>query len=331
MKINYFMAKKGEHHEEASEKSSDDGKVGKFFANNYWMIATIVLALVLIGVLIFNSFDGAAGNIAIGKSITSFVQESMGVTPNITSIVEVNNGSLGKLYQVSGDIQGQEFQIYVSKGGDYLLSVTPLKVAATAAAKNTNTPTQTTVSKTDKPVSELFIWSYCPYGVTALTPFAEVAKLLGSSADFKVVLYYDGHGAHETQQNKIQACIQKYDKAKYWDYAIQFSSKIYTKCSGDAACDKTESTVIMKSLGIDSTKIFSCVASEGASLIAADSQRAQTLGVTGSPSLVVNGVIVNAARTADAYKTEICSAFNSAPAACGTTLSTAAGSTTGNC
>jgi len=197
----------------------------------------------------------------------------------------------------------------------------------------TDTPTQTTVTKSDKPISELFVWSYCPYGVTAQKPFSEVAKLLGNSADFKVVLYYDGHGAYETQQNKIQACIQKYDKAKYWDYSIQFVDKVYPKCSSarTEVCDKTESTAVMKSLGIDSTKIFSCVASEGAALIAADAQRAQSLGVTGSPSLVVNGVIVNAARTADAYKTAICDAFNSVPASCDTALSTTAGSTTGNC
>jgi hypothetical protein len=322
------MAKKEESSEKVSEHKASEGKVGKFFSKNYWMIATIVLVVLLIGVLIFN-YAGGASKAQVEKSIVSFVEENVGTTPNITSIETVKNGSLGKLYVVSGNIQGQEFQIYVSKGADYLLSVTPLKVAATTATPET--PAQTTVTKSDKPVSELFIWSYCPYGVTALTPFAEVAKLLENSADFKVVLYYDGHGAHETQQNKIQACIQKYDKAKYWDYAIQFSSKIYTKCSGDATCDKTESTVIMKALGIDSTKIFNCVNTEGASLIAADAKRAQALGVTGSPSLVVNGAIVNAARTADAYKTAICGAFNSAPASCSTALSTAAGSTTGNC
>jgi hypothetical protein len=322
------MAKK-ENKDISEEIKEDTKKAIKFTSKHYWMIATISLAIVLLIILSYGSFSGI-GKTRAGELVQSLISEQYGVDININNITIVNNGSLGKLYFVEGEYQGQVVEAYVSRDGKYLIpSIIP--ITAPTQTTTVDTPASTDVPKSDKPSNELFIWSYCPYGVTALTPFAEVAKLLGDKADFKVVLYYDGHGAHETQQNKIQACIQKYDKAKYWDYAIQFASKVYTKCSGDATCDKTESTTIMKSLGIDSAKIFTCVNSEGASLTAADSARAQSLGVTGSPSLVINGVIVQAARTAEAYKTEVCNAFNSAPASCGSTLSSTAGTTSGSC
>jgi protein-disulfide isomerase len=323
------MVRKKENHEEHSEQKSDDGKVGNFFANNYWMIAAIILAVVLVGVLIFNSVKGISASEAEQKTV-SFLVSGYGLSESMIEVKGVS--SAGDFYFVNFSVQGQTGQFAVSKDGKYIGQMVEVK-AVSSGDNNDDTPASTEIPKSDKPTTELFVWSYCPYGVTAQKPFSEVAKLLGSSADFKVVLYYDGHGAYETQQNKIQACIQKYDKAKYWDYSIQFVDKVYPKCGTERteACDKTESTAAMKTLGIDSAKIFTCVSSEGASLIASDAARAQSLGVTGSPTLVVNGVISSAARTADSYKTEICGAFNSAPSACGTALSTAAGSTTGNC
>jgi len=80
----------------------------------------------------------------------------------------------------------------------------------------------------ETPVAELYIWSYCPYGVTALKPFAEVASLLDDYASFRVYLYYAGHGDFEEQQNKIQACIQNLGyEEEYWEYAQDFVTKIY--------------------------------------------------------------------------------------------------------
>ena len=78
-------------------------------------------------------------------------------------------------------------------------------------------------------------------------------------------------------------------------------------------------------------KVLACVDSDGQSLIDAYSEKAQTSGVSGSPTLMINGVKVNSARTADAYKTSVCSAFNTAPSECATALSSTATATSGNC
>jgi len=219
----------------------------------------------------------------------------------------------------------------VTKDGEYLVQgLTPLNRAQQTAPGQQELAD---IPKSDKPEVELFIWSYCPYGVQAQGPLAEVVSLLGDSADFKTALYYDGHGAYETQQNKIQACMQDLGEEKYWDYVAGFVDNVYPVCgeSRDIDCDRTESIKLMDSLGIDSSVVMSCVDSKGASLIGADAQKSQQSGVEGSPTLFVNGVKANVARTAEAYKTVVCSAFNEAPEECSTILDASAVASSGNC
>jgi len=314
---------------EKTEKSSDDGfsSMTEKLRTNPWIVSTLVLGLFALVLLFFMFKGGITGNVISETDIESKFLDFAGAQGvSGVEIVAVENS--GSYYDLTYSLNGQVGHFYITKDGEYFA---PVFYPLTGNAVSDNEETPKEVPKSDKPVAELFIWSYCPYGVTALTPFAEVAKILGNSAEFKVRLYYDGHGEHETQQNKIQACIQKYDKTKYWDYAINFASKVYTKCSGNAACDKSESTAIMKSLGIDSNKILTCVESEGESLIGVDSQRAGAVGISGSPSLVINNVFASVARNAEAYKQAVCSAFNTAPSGCSQTMSSSQATASGSC
>jgi len=305
-------------------------KVAKFFKNktNVWMTVSVVLAIVVI-VMLLVLVSGSMSKTKAANTLVSYLNEKTGGGVALIAV-----SSMGSIYEVNVSYQGQEIPVYITKDGKYFLAGAEEIISAgdnSITGQAVDTPAN--VPKSDKPVTELFIWSYCPYGVTALSPFAEVAKLLGDSAEFKVVLYYDGHGPFETQENKIQACIQKYDKARYWDYAISFVNNIYPKCSASRTedCDKTEAVALMKTLGIDSTKIMSCVSTEGDSLIAQDAARAQQLGVTGSPSFVIGDVIVNTGRDAESYKTAVCNAFNNAPDSCSEVLSSTSGTTSGAC
>ncbi len=301
---------------------------------NPWVASTFVLGLFVLVLLITNFSGGLTGNIIseneAGEKLLAFYQSS-GVEGLTLDSVE----DIGSVYKVNFEYQNNTIPLYMTKDGNLAGSLNPINEDISPDASQQNSQTPAEITKSDKPVVELFIWSYCPYGVQAQGPLAEVAKLLKDKAEFNTILYYDGHGAFETQQNKIQACIQKLAKDKYWDYAAEFVKTIYPKCSSsrDVACDKDESVKLMKSLGIDSTKVLACVDSDGEALIKAYSDKAQQSGVSGSPTLVVNGVKVNSARTADAFKTSVCSAFNTAPSQCGTALSsTATASTTAaNC
>ena len=60
----------------------------------------------------------------------------------------------------------------ITKNGKILIAGQTFDTAEVLPMQETQT-----VPKSDKPVVELFIWSYCPYGVQAQGPLAEVAKL----------------------------------------------------------------------------------------------------------------------------------------------------------
>lgn len=98
------------------------------------------------------------------------------------------------------------------------------------------------IEKTSNPSIELYIWSYCPYGVTAQEPFAQVAQLLKDYAEFNIYLYYAGHGDFEEQQNQIQACIQDLGyEEEYWNYAQTFVEEIYPSITSSSGATSSGS------------------------------------------------------------------------------------------
>jgi len=297
---------------------------------NPWMIATAILAVVSLALLIIAVSGSVTGNVISGEDAG---EKTIDYLNSLTGggVEYISYEDLGDLYKINCKYQEQEIPVYITKDGEYFVQGAVPLTGNVAANSDTETPTD--VPKSDKPKVELFIWSYCPYGVLAQGPLAEVASLLKDSADFEAVLYYDGHGDHETQQNKIQACIQEVAKDKYWKYAAGFVEDIYpvVSQSRDVEEDKTESIKLMKSLGIDSTKVMSCVDKQGEELIAEYSTRAQEYGVTGSPTLVINGIPANSARTAEAFKTVVCESFNDAPSECSAVLNSNSASASGNC
>ena len=283
-----------------------------------------------------NGANLAAGSVdtqALKLKVENYVNTNMlpaEVDFAVTDVKEGDDGIFELSYTITQDGEVVEDGIIYSTENKIILgSVLDLE-------ENLDlTPEPTAdVSKQEVADAELYIWGYCPYGVTAQTPFAEVAKTMGDKANFSAVLYYDGHGAHETQQNKIQACIQQVDKDKYWDYALAFVENIYPKCgpTGDVTCNLDESTALMDSLGIDSAAVLDCVDTQGEALLAASSAKAQSLGVTGSPTLVVNGAkVTNVARTANGFLGAVCSGFLQAPDSCSQVLDNEPGTVAGSC
>ena len=309
--------------EETSSKKKPRKEVNK------WVISTIAFGVVVLIFLISNILSLSGHTISekdAGNYLLTYF-EGQGISGAELLDVETE----GNFYKVTISYQGSEVPFYVTKDG-YLAGYSLVSIIP-------EEETSTTLTKSIVPEASLYIWSYCPYGVTALGPFAEVAKLLGDTANFKVYLYYAGHGDFEEQQNKIQACIQDLGyKDEYWNYAQKFVEEIYPKitnssdtCYKSSSCDLDLSTKLMNSVGIDSAKVLSCMNTKGDALLEEDYSSAQDNGISGSPSLVINGIYVSAARNAEAYKSAVCSAYTTAPEQCGEALSSTGSTASGNC
>jgi len=94
-------------------------------------------------------------------------------------------------------------------------------------------------------------------------------------------------------------------------------------CNSDMTCSKPLVESIMKKLSIDVTKINNCMNNDAKALYDADGERSNSLGISGSPTFVINGVEVSVARNPEAIKTAVCNAFKNKPSECSETLSTA--------
>jgi hypothetical protein len=98
--------------------------------------------------------------------------------------------------------------------------------------------TQEAKTKTDKPTVELFVMSYCPYGVRAETAVTPLKELFGNKIDLKIrfIVQVSGstiesvqslHGLTEAKENARQLAIVKLYPDKYWDYLTEFNNVCY--------------------------------------------------------------------------------------------------------
>jgi len=181
------------------------------------------------------------------------------------------------------------------------------------------------ITKSDKPVVNVFVMSYCPYGTQIEKGIIPVQQLLGSKADINInFVHYLMHGQKEGDENTAQYCIQKEQKDKYWQYLTCF-------------LDKADSAGCQDKAGIDKTRLQACIASADSEFnissdMAAGSQypryqvneeMAKKYGIQGSPGLVINGKMISSGRDSESLKKAICCAFNKKPDECGKTLSAA--------
>ncbi len=264
-----------------------------------------------------------------------------GYSAKLVSANETNG-----IYSISINITSSQgstiYPSYVTKDGKLLfvssvdLSVTP-KTDTNSAAQETQT-----VPKTDKPKVELFVMSFCPYGVQAEQAMAPVVDLLGSNADIKIrfIASAEGddinsiqslHGIVEGKEDARQLCVMNnYNASVYWNYLSAIDSDCYPLYRNETAYDACWKKAASDA-GIDAAKIDSCTSSEGVSLIKVEEAAAGSYGVSGSPTLLINGVKVSVARTPEGYKAAICDAFNQPPSECNETLSATGSTASGNC
>ncbi|PKM91920.1 MAG: hypothetical protein CVU81_03280, partial [Euryarchaeota archaeon HGW-Euryarchaeota-1] len=191
------------------------------------------------------------------------------------------------------------------------------------------------VTKADKPKVEVFVMSHCPYGKVGMAVLAPVATIFGNKIDAEIkFVNYLMHGAIERDDNTKIYCIQKEQKDKLWTYT-------------DCVSKGTSAEECMKTAGVDATSVATCMNATDTqfnitgtwnaggtypkyNLNAAECEK---YGVQGSPTLVINGQVINGDwRSPEKLKTFICAAFNNPPEEeCGKTLEDTAAAPSGGC
>lgn len=314
-----------EHHEHQKHKG--------------YMIATWILAgvavLLLIGLILALTLGGKSGakGISINDAKAQTETYLKSISQGQASVDNITDE--GSLYKLGLTVSGRQYESYVTKDGKLLFPQGIDMSVPVPAATDTAAPAPTVVPKNDKPVVELFVMAYCPYGTQAEKGMLPAALTLGNKIDFKIrFVNYAMHGEKEVKENLNQYCIETGQPDKYLKYLACFLNDSAGQGS-DAAV-----TSCIASTGIDTAKLDACKTATDTQFnvmkdfndkaswlngnfpkFEVDGALNTKYGVGGSPTLVINGVESNAGRDSASYLAGICAAFNNAPAECQTALS----------
>jgi len=315
---------------ESDRKNKDDMiTLTDKIRDNPWVVATVALAIVVV-ILLVGDFSGGMTGATIGAAdadvvqgkVVAFLDAQTDGAATLDSLT-LENG----FYTALISYQGNQISLYVTADGKNLAQLTSLDDMIAASADSSGSTTSS-VPKSDKPVVELFIMSHCPYGTQAEKGMLPVFELLGSKIDANVrFVYYAMHGETEVYEQLNQYCIQKEQSDKYYDYLRCFLED----ANGEACLTK---------VGIDMSKLKSCTdkvdiefsvtenlqdrsswLSGNYPLFDIHADLNSAYGVSGSPTLIINGVKSSSSRDPASYLAAVCAAFNEVPSECSETLS----------
>jgi len=315
------------------EKMDDKGSVKikvpglNVLRKNPWILATIVLAIVLIVSLIYGAL-GSGGSVSANVASDNLLKyiDSLGRgSATLVSSVKDNG-----MYKVTVKYNGQDIPVYVSMDGNYLIADRiPLTAKVqTVVTGNAVQEAPKEVPKSDKPVADFYVFSYCPYGTQMEKALVPVYNLLKSKVDINLVFIGAMHGEYEHVESLRQICIQKnYGKDKLFAYLDKFlvNAQVGT-CNGKDICVNPLIEAIFTQIGVDNDKINKCMATDAEAIYQADGQKAQSLGIGGSPTVTINGAQISVGRSPALVQEAICSGFNNQPSECSKALSSASAS-----
>lgn len=268
---------------------------------------------------------------AVKSDTETFIKENL-VAPGTEFQIEGFAEEEG-LYKMTIAVGKQKVDAYVTKDGKKLFpqafDMVKKEGEETEPKESTPAPLTEVTNKQDVPTVELFVMSYCPYGTQAEKGIVPAVKALGSKIKFDVkFVSYIMHGKKEFDENINQYCIQKLAPNQFLGYLDCFN-----KGGNSAKC--------MTSYKISTAKINACIKETDAQFKLTEAFDSapkdgsfppfniqkdlnDQYGVQGSPTLVINGQVIDSARDSASFLKAICSGFTKEPAACSAKLSSTA-------
>ena len=290
--------------------------------------AALIIILVLLATTSANGQNPAVSPNDCSNRVLQYVNQNLVQTGTSATLITTSEDH--GLYGIKIQYQSQQMTLYATRDCNLLFTNTydmnnPNRIANTG--KTPEPPV-----KSERPGVDLYVMAFCPYGTQAETVMRPVMDLLGSKADIKLryITTVTGstadsvdslHGPTEAQEDLRQICIQKNAPEKFWNYITLFNEKCYP-ASNNQTIQRSCWMNASAQAGIDTARIETCASGqEGIALLKIDESEANRNGATGSPTLIINGVTYNGARTPEAYKQGICNSFITAPVECNLTLS----------
>ncbi len=297
-------------------------------------IISIVLFVILIGSIFTNGFGIKSSLFGpsdqkVGENILGFINQNLLQPGTTASLASAQCKTSVDLCKVKFKIAGQEVSSYVSSDGKIFF---PEAIEVENFEKNQNTQQpnqqQKEVPTSEKPKANLFIMSYCPYGLQSQKAMLPVMELLKQEADINInFVDYAMHDKKELDENLRQFCIQKQNQDEFINYL-----NCFVKDGNSDQC--------LSSLNINQGKLLDCIKNTDQEYkitqnynnkdtwlqgtypkFGVESDLNKEYGVAGSPTFILNGVKVSPKRTPEDYKSVICDAFISPPKDCEKTLS----------
>ncbi|MDP3727890.1 MAG: hypothetical protein Q8R18_00405 [bacterium] len=293
-----------------------------------WQISTAILAISLIAAVMTSGFKFAneeilSGDVVADKTV-QYINENM-LNGQAQATIESIEESEG-LYLLKLDVNGQEFDSYVTKDGTKLFTQA-INIDEPLETNSATSQTQE-ITTSETPNVELFIMSYCPYGTQVEKGIIPVVKALGSTIDFEVkfVNYAMHPSSGEVEENLRQYCIQQEYKEKYLTYLSKFleaSSYEDALAAADLTTEDISVCIEETDAKFDVTKNLEDKSSWSSGrfpkFLVHDAENKQ-YAIQGSPTLVINGEQVESGRDAASLLNTICGAFVNQPSACDTDL-----------
>jgi hypothetical protein len=329
-------------HSTPDQGSKDKGRVSHVKKGNVFfgkgMMAAILGIVALLVIIVMMTTGGVSGGNTVpaqqcADKTLKYVNNNLvqpGSTAAFVSVTETKG-----IYELKVNYQAQNISLYATKDCSVLFT----KAMSMDGAPPTPVPTRTPVKNT-RPTVDLFVMAFCPYGTQAETVMRPVVDLLGLKADIRVhyITTVKGtsigsvdslHGPVEAKEDLYQICLMRSQPARYWEYLGLFNEQCYPKWQDASALESCRKNVT-DTLGIDTASVQTCMSgSEGIALLKADETESNKYSASASPTLIINGVEYDGARTPEAYKQAICASFDTPPSECNTTLSSASVASSG--
>ena len=228
---------------------------GKWELVSFICIATILVVFIAYSSIYYpspSSFSTSPSNCS--QKVIQYINLNLaqpGSTASLLSVREDRN-----LYAIDIKYQSQNMTIYATTDCNLLFTnyfdMTTPSEGTTASTNSANQ--QQAVNRSVRPVVDLYVMSFCPYGTQAETAMKPVVDLLGSTADIRIryITTISGstadtvtslHGPAEAQEDLRQICIRNLSPEKLWNYVSLFDTQCYPVSSNQDSQNACEMNV----------------------------------------------------------------------------------------